>query len=262
MKIIVWNVNRATESRRTTWDFLLGEDPDVALLQEVGRIPRSVRERYECYSVSPRYSDRQRARYSNVILSRWETDHTPYLTSELEWVNRVYSQHYGWIIACEVIANTGTRYRVVSVHSEKIHKKMLADVDTSAIRLTNYQQLWTTEILWSLLRNGDLSADTNWIVGGDFNSSVTFDTPKRKWNREIIERLNNLGLTDCLSHFNHGLVPTFQHSSRHVEHQLDYCYVNAPMLERLNRARVPNQEQVFGQTPRLSDHLPIVCEFD
>ena len=60
----------------------------------------------------------------------------------------------------------------------------------------------------------------------------------------------------------HGLVPTFQHTSGHVEHQLDYCYLNAPMLQRLNRAGVPGHEQVFGPTPRLSDHLPIVCEFD
>lgn len=47
-----------------------------------------------------------------------------------------------------------------------------------------------------------------------------------------------------------------------AQHQLDYCYVNAPVLEWLNRACVPSQEQVFGPTPRLSDHLPIVCDFD
>ena len=40
------------------------------------------------------------------------------------------------------------------------------------------------------------------------------------------------------------------------------CYVNAPMLKRLRRARVPSHEEVFSGKPRLSDHLPIVCEFD
>ena len=47
-----------------------------------------------------------------------------------------------------------------------------------------------------------------------------------------------------------------------VDHQLDYCYVNVPMLERLRRARVLSHEEVFDPKPRLSDHLPIVCEFD
>ena len=57
-------------------------------------------------------------------------------------------------------------------------------------------------------------------------------------------------------------MPTFQHSSKAIEDQLDYLYVNAPLLDRLKNARVPGHEEVFGTEPRLSDHLPIVCEFD
>jgi len=132
----------------------------------------------------------------------------------------------------------------------------------TGIKLTNNRDLWFTEILWALLRNAGISDDTNWIVAGDFNSSVLFDEPIDTGNREIIERLNALGLTDCLSHSHRGPVPTFQHTSKSVDHQLDYCYVNAPMLRRLRKARVPNHEEVFYTTPRLSDHLPIVCEFN
>ena len=47
-----------------------------------------------------------------------------------------------------------------------------------------------------------------------------------------------------------------------VEDQLDYFYVNAPLLKRLKNARVPLREEVFDVNPRLSDHLPIVCKFD
>ena len=77
----------------------------------------------------------------------------------------------------------------------------------------------------------------------------------------LIDRLNRLGLTDCLSHWHYGAVPTFQHTNKAVEHQLDYCYVNAPMLERLTQATVPNHEDVFDRKPRLGDHLPVLCEF-
>ena len=119
-----------------------------------------------------------------------------------------------------------------------------------------------TEILWALLCGPCFSDGTNWIVAGDFNSSVLFDEPKDRGNREIVARLNALGLADCLSHFHHGPIPTFQHTNKTVEHQLDYCYVNGPMLERLTLARVPGHEEVFHRGPRLSDHLPILCEFD
>ena len=33
------------------------------------------------------------------------------------------------------------------------------------------------------------------------------------------------------------------------------------MLERLTQATVPNHEDVFDRKPRLSDHLPVLCEF-
>ena len=33
------------------------------------------------------------------------------------------------------------------------------------------------------------------------------------------------------------------------------------MLDRLTESRVLGREVVFGPTPKLSDHLPILCEF-
>ena len=52
----------------------------------------------------------------------------------------------------------------------------------------------------SLLRNAAITEDTNWIVGGDFNSSVKSDDLRDRGNWEIVDRMNALGLTDCLSH--------------------------------------------------------------
>ena len=167
-------------------------------------------------------------------------------------------------MACQVIDDAGARFHVVSVHSPAwpVPKKVVERVDLSGVKLENNPDLWFTELLWSLLRNANIVGDTNWIVGGDFNSSVKFDFPKDRGNREIVARLNALGLTDCLSNFNKAAVPTFQSPRKVVQHQLDYCYVNAPMLERLAQARVLSREEVFDRVPRLSDHLPILCEFE
>ena len=42
MKVVVWNIKQATSEAEDTWSALLGLDPDVALLQEVGGVPDSL----------------------------------------------------------------------------------------------------------------------------------------------------------------------------------------------------------------------------
>ena len=264
MKVLTWNVNRAGESRRELWQTVQREDADIVLLQEVTGIPGWIRHQYQCHVISPRHFEGENARFSSAVLSKGLINAKPYLESEFEWVNKIYSERHGWIVGCEITLDRGERFRVVAVYSPPfpIPREHWTDVDVSGIKLTNNPDLWFTEILWALLRSAGISDDSNWIVGGDFNSSVKLDEPKDTGNREFLGRLDALGLTDCLSHFHGGAVPTFQNPTKIIEHQLDYCYVNKPMLERLTQARVPSHEDVFHRTPRLSDHLPILCEFE
>lgn len=258
MKAITWNMRRATESRRRAWELLEREDPDIACLQEVNRIPARIRERYHCHMPFA-----AKIWSKTAVLSKGPIDATPYLESELGWVNRIAADLDGWIAPCRTTLPSGSEYRVASVGVPfwSIAPEQYAGVDVSPIKLASNPELWYHEILWGLLRDAGISDRDNWIVAGDFNSSVLFDDPKPRGNREGIERLNALGLTDCLSHFHGAPVPTFRHSSGAIDHQLDYCYVNAPLLDRLKLARVPDQAEVFDARPRLSDHLPIVCEF-
>ena len=264
MKTLTWNVNKAGQSRSELWRTLQREDPDIAMLQEVTKIPDWILRTYNFYSKFPMFFGGHNARFQTIVLSKWEIDTKPFLTSDLAWVNRLHSERYGWILGCEIVDGEGRRHRVVSIHSPAfpVPSEVLTGVDVSSIKLKNNADLWFTEILWSLLRKANITDETNWIVGGDFNSSVRFDFPKDRGNREIVRRMNAIGLTDCLNHFKGGAVPTFQHTSKSVEHQLDYCYVNAPMLDRLKEARVLSCEEVFDPVPRLSDHLPILCGFD
>ena len=266
MKVLTWNVNRASESRSGVWKRLEQEHADIVLLQEVTQIPEAICRLYggNVHSIQPRFFDGRNARFQTAVLTKWAMNRKPYLVSELEWVNEIHEQRYGWLLACEVVDDTGVRFRVVSAHAPAFHVpwQYLQGVSVEAIRLKNNPKLWFTEILWSLLKNADISDDTNWIVGGDFNSSVKFDEPNDRGNREIVARMKALGLTDCLSPGALNPVPTFQDTSKALAHQLDYVYVNAPLLKRLKRApRVPDPREIFGQKPRLSDHLPIVCEF-
>ena len=264
MKVLTWNVNKAGESRPELWQMVQREDADIVLLQEVGRIPGWIWNQYQCHVISPRFFEGHNAPFSSAVLSKGLVDATPYLESELDWVNKIHSERHGWIVGCEITLACGGRFRVVAVHlpAFPIPREQWTDVDASTVKLTNNPQLWFTEILWALLRSAGISNDTNWIVAGDFNSSVKLDEPKDNGNREFLGRLNALGLTDCLSHHHGRAVPTFQTPLKSIEHQLDYCHVNLPMLKRLTKARVPSHKDIFHRTPRLSDHLPILCEFE
>ena len=266
MKVITWNVNKAKPDRVGVWEMLEREDADIVLLQEVTRIPDNVLRRYNCHARFPRFFRGDNALFQTAILSKGRMRTTPFLKSERRGINDIHNTRYGWLLECSVDDGEGRGYRVVSVHSPA-SSVPLAETnykDFRAIKHKNNRELWFTAILWSLLRNANLGDDTNWMVGGDFNSSVKFDEPRERGNLETVRRLNRLGLTDCLSHHHDGQpVPTFQHTSKAVVHQLDYLYVNKPLLNRLKSARVPDKEDVFGAKPRrLSDHLPIVCEFD
>ena len=263
MKVLTWNVNGAS-SHSVTWEFLKREAPDIALLQEVTKLPDWILDSYNHHQVYPRYFGGYRAKFSTAILSTWPLKDSPFLNSSHEWVNSIHRARDGWIIECETIPENAEPVRLVSVHSPAfpVPKETLHGIDISTIRLSNNPDLWFTEILWSLLCNADLGDSVPWIVGGDFNSSVLFDQPKDRGNREIIKRMNKLGLTDCLSHFEGKFVPTFKSPVGSVIHQLDYCYVNNPLMKRFLQARVPDQSEIFSRQPkRLSDHLPIICEF-
>ena len=260
MKIITWNVNKAGVSRKQLWHRLLTEDADIVVLQEVTTIPDYIVERYNCYAKCPMFFARHNARFQTAVLTKWNIDTQPYLTSDLQWVNRIHTNQYGWITECAVTDDHERKYRVVAVHLPAfcIPCEVLEGVDISTIKLAAQSKIWFSEILWSLLKTAHIDDTSNWIVTGDFNSSVKLDIPKDRGNREFVQRMNSLGLTDCLGQIFLGPVPTFQSPRKYVEHQLDYCYVNKP---RLTSASVMHPDEVFGVVPRLSDLLSLTCEF-
>ena len=65
--------------------------------------------------------------------------------------------------------------------------------------------MWATEIIWSALKN-TISNKEQWIVGGDYNSSETFDKDwqdkhgikfgiRSSGNKEILNRMHRLGFS-------------------------------------------------------------------
>ena len=264
MKVLTWNVKYAS-SNSAAWEFLKHQAPHIALLQEVTKLPDWILDSFYNHQVYPRFFGGHRAKFSTAILSKWPLKTSPFLNSSLEWVNSIHRAQDGWIVECETTPKNGEPIRLVSVHSPAfpVPKETLEGIDISSIQLKNNPDLWFTEILWSLLSNKTIDDRVLWIVGGDFNTSVLFDEPRDRGNRLVIQRMIELGLTECLSHSECKPVPTFKPPIGSVIHQLDYCYVNKPLMNRYVHTHVPDQPEIFGngQSKALSDHLPIVCEF-
>ena len=113
MKILTWNVNQASDSRTGVWERLAHEDADIVLLQELTRIPDAILRLYggNVHSVHPRFFDGHNARFQTAILTKWAMDRRPYLRSDLDWVNSIHRERYGWILECEVVDDDGCSRR-------------------------------------------------------------------------------------------------------------------------------------------------------
>jgi len=95
-------------------------------------------------------------------------------------------------------------------------------------------------------------------VGGDYNNSETFDA---EWhdqhrvrfglclggNREVLDRMLDLGFSECLRGFNKAIVPTFQNSTdKKVVHQMDHLFVTNDLYSKLKNCVTGDQTIIFG----------------
>ena len=83
----------------------------------------------------------------------------------------------GNLVGCTILTEDGSPKNVISVHSPAwpVNKDRLANVDVSDVKLKYNPDVWCTEILWAALKHTMADSSRQWIGGGDFNSSETFD---------------------------------------------------------------------------------------
>jgi len=187
-------------------------------------------------------------------------------------VNNELEFFKGNFISCIVQPANQKAMNVVSVYCPAwpVETSRLKGIDVSPVKLKLNPNIWPTEIIWSALRK-TVSNNERWIVGGDYNSSETFDADwQRKngvrtglvshGNKEVRDRMYSLGFKECLYEYSGKLVPTFQNvHPKKVIHQLDHLFVTANLYSQLERCVVGDMSIVFGKS--LSDHLPIIADF-
>jgi exonuclease III len=264
MRICCWNVRRAT-SGCAAWELFNELSPDLALLQEVSALPKTISEQYQVVLRRAAGKAGQSQRFNTAILVRGIIATEIPLSSRWDWVNSELEHFKGNLLAYEVNV-LGQKYRVLSAYSPAwpVESERLWGIDVTPIKLKLNPKLWVTELLWAaLLDSCDVNQPLPWIVGGDLNSSETFDYMWRggpRGNREILDRMHDLGLRECLRHWNGSLVPTFRNPrDGRIVHQMDHLFVSESLASRLVSCITVEQARVFNAS--LSDHLPIVADF-
>lgn len=263
MKVITWNIRKAKESS-LVWQILESHDADIILLQEVLRIPENIRSSYNLV-FRPAISESGKQQiFGTAVLTKYSINHEIPLVSRNEFVQQELDFFKGNLIPVQLLTPDHQLINVMSVYSPPwtIHPSRYEGVNISEIKLSLNKRMWAFDILHAWLNDQD--KDANWIIDGDFNSSETFDY---LWpggphgNLEIIQRLENLGLKECLRHYKNELVPTFRNSKGgKIIHQLDHMYTSSSLIENLIHCKTEEHDLIFGN--KLSDHLPIISIFD
>lgn len=270
MRVITWNFHGANKES-PIWQLLLELKPDIVLLQEVGSMPGKIEEEFNVLSKVAIYKTGRPQRFNTAVLVKGKVIEEINLKSEYAWVNDELEFFKGNFIACKVELQNHKKFNVVSVYSPAwpVDKNRLKEIDVSPVKLKENPDVWATEIIWSALKN-TIANNESWIVGGDYNSSETFD---KEWqdehgikfgirssgNKEILVRMNKLGFTECLRKYNDKIIPTFKHSSKEIAHQIDHLFVTNNLYSRIRMCKVGDQAIVFDNS--LSDHLPIIADF-
>ena len=266
MKILNWNVNKATkmQKREGVWKYLLEVDADIVFLQEVNSIPSYIADKYTILKRKAITKNDTLQHFSTAVLVKGSIKEEIALQSKYEWVNKELKRFDGNLIAVKAVLDSGFEINLISAYSPAwfIDRNRWKNEDYANVKLKNNPELWMTEILYSALLNEQIEGES-WIVGGDLNSSLSFDDYSSKLfqgNFEIQDRMKELGFTECLNTFNDGLVPTFKNpKDGKIIHQMDHLFVTPNIYKNIHTCMIGNQDIIFKES--LSDHLPIIAEF-
>jgi endonuclease/exonuclease/phosphatase family metal-dependent hydrolase len=263
LRVVTWNCRKAS-AHSPLWDYLAEINPDIAVLQEVAGWPARFSSAYQSLHRVPIRKSGAPQAFKSVILIRGKVLSGLELHSQVPWVDAELSRFAGNLLAVVAKPEAGPPLNVICVYSPAwpVDRRRLADVDTSSVRLKLNRDVWVGDLLWSALRQTLPQRGGQWLIAGDFNLCETFDAWRGgpRGNREYLDRMQHLGLVDCLRHAQGTLTPTFRTlRSGKVTAQIDYMFVTRDLQSRLIGCQTGSRERVFGQG--LSDHLPVIADF-
>jgi exonuclease III len=259
INVLTWNMRRSSSDSHS-WNIIRKLSPDVCLLQEVGGIPKDISDWYKILQEKATNKNGVPQKFSTVILSKEPIEQFR-LKSSIEWVSKQLDFFSGNFL-CGSTNIDGNKINLISVYSPAwiVNPDNINHSEIKGIKLELAKEIWPTEILYSGLINEKITVDEHWIIGGDFNSSPTFDTlwpGGPRGCQEIIDRLYALNLRESLFEHNQQNVPTFRNpKGGKIIHQIDHVFLSEKLFSNLISSNVLSDFGVFEN--KLSDHYPIL----
>lgn len=260
-RVLTWNVHRALK-RRSVWNYLQELSPDIAVLQEVSSVPANI---LSNYGVKSKYAVGKKGnlqKFSTLILVKGRIGDEILLSSDKLWVSNELGYFSGNLVASQILPDNGPPIKVISAYSPAwpVNPERLINIDVTGVKLTDNPDVWVHDLLWAGLSHLRPHPNEPWIVAGDFNASETFDLTFGSGNKELLKRMSNLGLIECLRYSKGKLTPTYKNvKNKRIEHQIDHLFVTSILAQRLINCDVGDRARVFDKG--LSDHLPIIADF-
>ncbi len=295
LRVLTWNYKRAKEDS-SVWNYFLemnypaasgrgikdlnpvrtfrrraaeyvsrqGINPDIALLQEVIRIPEHIKSSFACHELRTTGKTGNPQIFSTAILTKGQFDGELQLTVPEDWITKELSYFEGHLVAKRIRLNKEFLLNVISVYNPAwyLDQKRLENIDTTKVHLSQNPDVWVVDLLWASLNQIQPGATALWIIGGDFNLSETFDLWRGgpRGNREYLDRMTALGFTEVLRYAKGNLTPTLRNTSNGlIKHQMDHLFLTPPLVQYLINCDTGSVERIFGQG--LSNHLPIIADF-
>jgi endonuclease/exonuclease/phosphatase family metal-dependent hydrolase len=263
-RVVSWNLHYGKVSS-FAWDYLLELHPDIALLQEAGVFPEKISSRFSKTASVPIKKDGMPQHFKTAILVKGHVGEPIFLSAPTKWMAKELKRFEGNLVSRMVVSDNGTTINAISVYNPAwgIERARVSKYDLSEITLPTTRGIWLADILWASLKHMELRTNEPWVIAGDFNLSETFDAWRvgKQSNRAYLQRMRELGLTECLCESQGQLTPTFRNPSRGnpVIHQMDHLFVTKVLADKLVTCFTGDKDIVFGK--RLSDHLPIIADF-
>jgi hypothetical protein len=236
------------------------------LLQEVVSFPEEIANRFSPHKEIAITKNDNPQKFNTVILVRGTVGANIKLKGSHDWLNAEHERFKGNLVAKQVQPMNGPLIKTVCVYSPAwpIPTSRVEGIDTSNIKSSLNHYVWVTDLLRDAIRQIPALPNEAWVIGGDFNSSETLDFGPGgpRGNKEHLDHMAELGLTECLRKSRGKLAPTFRHSRGSIQHQIDHLFVTKCLADKLQSCDVGVREEIFGASPRLSDHLPIIANFD
>jgi len=262
MRVVTWNCRRSTKEK-DIWKHVQELSPNILLLEEVSSFPKWIENNYIYKYERSITKNNTKQRFGNLLAHNGEKIQEIELTTELAWVNKEIKKFKGNLLSYNIKLNSNA-LNLISVYSPAwpLNSDILNQEQIGSVKLTQNRELWLADLLWYALKC-NINNNLNYIIGGDFNLSTTFDSWGKypRGNQEYLDRMRDIGLIECLKKFHGELVPTFKDPSNgKIIHQMDHLFVTSNLYLKLSNCCVGDREYIFGN--KLSDHLPIIADID